>query len=127
MDNKQLIKLALKAMENAYVPYSGFKVGAALLTSEGKAYTGCNIENISFGATICAERTAMFKAISEGETSFIKLAVVSSADKITFPCGICRQVINEFMPNGEIILYGNGKTEIYSVSELLPHSFDNEF
>ncbi len=127
MDNKQLIKLALKAMENAYVPYSGFKVGAALLTSEGKAYTGCNIENISFGATICAERTAMFKAISEGETSFVKLAVVSSADKITFPCGICRQVINEFMPNGEIILYGNGKTEIYSVSELLPHSFDNEF
>lgn len=127
MDNKQLIKLALKAIENAYVPYSGFKVGAALLTSEGKAYTGCNIENISFGATICAERTAMFKAISEGETSFVKLAVVSSADKITFPCGICRQVINEFMPNGEIILYGNGKTEIYSVSELLPHSFDNEF
>ena len=127
MDNKQLIKLALKAIENAYVPYSGFKVGAALLTSEGKAYTGCNIENISFGATICAERTAMFKAISEGETSFVKLAIVSSADKITFPCGICRQVINEFMPNGEIILYGNGKTEIYSVSELLPHSFDNEF
>lgn len=126
-ENDKLIDLALKAMENAYAPYSGFKVGAALLSSRGKLYTGCNIENISYGASVCAERTAIFKAVSEGETSFSKLAVVSSSGDITFPCGICRQVLNEFMPEGEIILFGGGNTEIYRVSELIPHSFNNKF
>ena len=126
-ENGKLIDLALKTMENAYAPYSDFKVGAALLSSRGKLYTGCNIENISYGASVCAERTAIFKAVSEGETSFLKLAVVSSSEEITFPCGICRQVLNEFMPEGEIILFGGGNMEIYKVSELLPHSFNNKF
>lgn len=126
-ENDKLIDFALKAMENAYAPYSGFKVGAALISSRGKLYTGCNIENISYGASVCAERTAIFKAVSEGETSFLKLAVVSSSGEITFPCGICRQVLNEFMPEGEIILSGGGNMEIYKVSELMPHSFNNKF
>ena len=126
-ENEQLIELALRAMENAYAPYSGFKVGAALLSSGGKTYTGCNIENISYGASVCAERTALFKAVSEGETSFSKLAIVSSSGDITFPCGICRQVLNEFMPEGEIILSDGNNMEIYKVSELLPHSFNNKF
>ena len=127
MDNKELIRLALDAMARAYAPYSGFKVGAALLTSTGKVYTGCNIENISYGASICAERTAVFKAISEGEREFLRLAVVSSSGEITFPCGICRQVLNEFMPEGEIVVYGGGREEVYTVSELLPHNFNNKF
>jgi cytidine deaminase len=96
MDNFKLLELAEQAKENAYVPYSKFKVGAALLTKSGKVYTGCNVEVASFGATNCAERTAIFKAISEGETEFEKIAVASSNDDETFPCGICRQVIVEF-------------------------------
>lgn len=127
MTNRELVSLAEKAMENAYAPYSGFKVGAALLTSDGEVYTGCNIENISFGATVCAERCAVFKAVSEGKRSFLKLAIVSSSEDKTFPCGICRQVLAEFMPDGEIIIKNGEQEEVYTVSELLPHSFDNKF
>lgn len=100
MTNQELIKLALEARENSYSPYSKFKVGAALLTKEGKAYKGCNIENASFGATNCAERTAFFKAVSEGEKHFEKIAIVGGAgekpDDYAWPCGICRQVMMEF-------------------------------
>lgn len=124
MTDKDLIKIANKAKEFSYSPYSKFKVGAALLTQEGKVYTGCNIENISFGATNCAERTALFKAISEGERNFCKLAIMSSSKDFTFPCGICRQVLFEFMPNGEIIL-GNSNDEIKTLkmTELMPYQF----
>ena len=124
MDNEGLIKAAEKAMENSYSPYSNFKVGSALLTAKGGIYTGCNIENASYGATNCAERTAVFKAVSEGERKFLKIAVVSSAGDLTFPCGICRQVLAEFMPEGSIILKDkNGAVKEYTVKSLLPNSF----
>ena len=105
MDNKALIDMALKAMENAYAPYSGFKVGAALLCSDKKVYTGCNIENSSYGASNCAERTAIFKAVSEGEREFEKIAIVSSSGDFTFPCGICRQVLSEIMYDKPVVLF----------------------
>lgn len=124
MTNKDLINEAKIAMEFAYVPYSNFKVGAALLTSSGKVYRGCNIENASFGATNCAERTAIFKAISEGEILFDKIAVVSSSNEHTFPCGICRQVLGEFMPEGEVIFDNSKEILILKVSELLPYKFE---
>ncbi len=125
MDNKTLLEMAEAARENAYVPYSEFRVGAALLTKKGKVYTGCNVEIASFGATNCAERTAIFKAISEGEKEFEKIAIASSNDEETFPCGICRQVIVEFGKDIKIIL-GNSKKNIvkeYTIEQLLPHSF----
>ena len=96
MNNVELINYAKKAMNNAYAPYSNFCVGAALLTDDGTVYTGCNIENSSFGATICAERTAAVKAVSEGHRRFTKIAIVSKAGGYTYPCGICRQFLSEF-------------------------------
>lgn len=124
MDNKTLIEEAKKAMKNAYAPYSKFKVGAAVLGKSGKVYTGCNIENASFGATNCAERTAIFKGVSEGEREFDKIAIVSSSSDLTFPCGICRQVMAEFMPEGTVVLESNdGEITEFSVSSLLPSSF----
>lgn len=124
MDNKALIDMALKAMENAYAPYSGFKVGAALLCSDKKVYTGCNIENSSYGASNCAERTAIFKAVSEGEREFEKIAIVSSSGDFTFPCGICRQVLSEFMYDKTVVLFSekDGISE-FKVKELLPEAF----
>lgn len=124
MDNKALIDMALKAMENAYAPYSGFKVGAAILCSDKKVYTGCNIENSSYGASNCAERTAIFKAVSEGEREFEKIAIVSSSGDFTFPCGICRQVLSEFMYDKTVVLFSekDGIME-FKVKELLPEAF----
>lgn len=124
MDNKALIDMALKAMENAYAPYSGFKVGAALLCSDKKVYTGCNIENSSYGASNCAERTAIFKAVSEGEREFEKIAIVSSSGDFTFPCGICRQVLSEFMYDKTVVLFSekDGISES-KVKDLLPEAF----
>lgn len=124
MTNEALIIEAKKAMAFAYVPYSKFQVGAALLTKNGKLYTGCNIENASFGATNCAERTAIFKAVSEGEKQFDRIAVVSSSGQHTFPCGICRQVMSEFMPEGEVIFDNGQDMLIVKVSELLPYRFE---
>ncbi|TCT17061.1 cytidine deaminase [Natranaerovirga pectinivora] len=124
MENIELIKAAKKGMRNAYAPYSKFQVGAAVLTIKNNVYTGCNIENASFGATNCAERTAIFKAISEGEREFAKIAVVSSSNDLTYPCGICRQVLGEFMPNGEVILVDkDDNIKIYKVEEFLPYRF----
>ncbi len=127
MSNQELIKKAHEAKEYAYVPYSHFKVGAALLTKSGKVYTGCNIENASYGATNCAERTAIFKAVSEGEMEFDSIAIVSSSNELTYPCGICRQVMSEFMPDGKVIL-SNSKGQVleYTVNELLPHNFNSD-
>lgn len=125
MKSFDLLKLAEEAKGNAYAPYSKFKVGAALLTKGGKVYTGCNIENASYGASNCAERTAIFKAVSEGETEFEKIAVASSSREETWPCGICRQVMVEFSKELTVVLGDTEKNEVheYSIEELLSHSF----
>ena len=125
MENK-LIELAKNAQKKAYAPYSKFKVGAALLTKSGKIYTGANVENASYGLTCCAERIAIFKAVTEGETEFLKLVVVADTEEPISPCGACRQVMAEF-GNFEVILVGkNGNIKKTSVSELLPYSFGKE-
>lgn len=125
MNYDKLVIEANEAKKMAYVPYSNFSVGAAVITTEGKIYRGCNIENASYGATNCAERTALFKAISEGDRDFEAIAIVSSSGEFTPPCGICRQVIAEFMPKGKIILANaKGETRIYGLDDLLPVRFD---
>lgn len=127
MNNAELVKLAKKAMENAYVPYSKFKVGAALLTEDGKVFTGCNIENASFGGTNCAERTAFFKAISEGYRKFQKIAVIADNPEHTYPCGICRQVLAEFGLGLEVIVANkNEEYIVYKLSDLLPYAFTRD-
>ena len=123
---KELTEKAKKAMENAYCVYSGYKVGAAVLTLEGEIYTGCNIENGSYGATNCAERTAVFKAVSEGKRKITAVAICSEEGNETpFPCGICRQVLSEFCePEAKIIVCdGNKACYVAELSELLPYSF----
>lgn len=127
MDAKQLVDLATKAKENAYVPYSNFRVGAALLTKNGKIYTGCNIENASFGATNCAERTAIFKAVSEGNREFEAIAINADTEDLTFPCGICRQVIVEFSRDLKLYISNkNGDYKEYTIKELLPGAFTGD-
>lgn len=127
MQNRDLIEKAKEAMQYAYTPYSNFKVGAALLTKSGKVYLGCNIENSSYGATNCAERTAIFKAISEGEREFVKIAVVSTSGEETYPCGICRQVVAEHMPEGSFLFEDrNGTIKEYGMDEILPYAFTKE-
>ena len=123
MNSKELLDIAIKAKENAYVPYSNFRVGAALLGKSGKVYTGCNVECASYGATNCAERTAIFKAVSEGEKNFKAIAIVSSSNDYTFPCGICRQVIVEFGKDIDIVIAKGYDYEVYKIDELLPKSF----
>ncbi len=124
LDNKSLLKEAEKALQYAYAPYSHFTVGAALLTQSGKVYYGCNIENATYGATCCAERTAIYKAVSEGERHFVKIAVAAGDKSMASPCGICRQVLWEFMPDGDVILdNGQGQCVVYTVKELLPLGF----
>ncbi len=126
---ESLVAYAKKAMENAYTPYSNFKVGAALLTADGNIYMGCNIENSSYGATNCAERTAIFKAISEGHRQFYAIAIVGGLNGnitgICTPCGICRQVLNEFCNENMIVLLGNQSGyRKFTLGELLPLSFN---
>ena len=124
MTDEKLVALAKEAMEYAYSPYSNFKVGAALLAKDGRVFTGCNVENASYGATNCAERTAIFKAVSEGCREFDAIAIVASSGDYASPCGICRQVLAEFMPDGKVILDSNEKGMVtYLVRELLPCSF----
>lgn len=127
MTDQELVRLAKEAMENAYVPYSHFQVGAALLAKDGRVFKGCNIENASYGATNCAERTAIFKAVSEGYREFEKIAIVASSGDYASPCGICRQVLFEFMPDGKVILDSEEKgMASFSVRELLPFGFRGE-
>lgn len=128
MDYKKLSKIAIDARENAYVPYSKFKVGAAVVTEDGTIYTGCNIENASYGATNCAERTAIFKAVSEGHKKIKAIAVVGDMSTNTYPCGICRQVIVEFATeNIEIILVKNEEEYVVkTMEEILPGAFTKE-
>jgi cytidine deaminase len=124
---KELIAKAIEAREKAYVPYSNFLVGAAVKTKEGKIFTGCNIESASFTPTICAERTALSKAISEGHKEIEAIAVVGSFEEYTFPCGVCRQFIVEFGKDIKIIVAKNtDEYKIYQISDLLPHSFGPE-
>ena len=123
ISDEQLISMAKEAAKKAYVPYSHFHVGSAVLSEDNYVYTGCNIENASYGATNCAERTAIFKAVSEGEREFIRIAVTASDGSTAYPCGICLQVMNEFMPDVDIILEQDGEIVTYSLSELLPRGF----
>ena len=121
---KMLYAQALKVRENAYAPFSGFQVGAALLTEDGQVYTGVNIENSSYGATICAERTAFVKAISEGHRKFKALAVTAGDEQEALPCGICRQFMYEFSPELEIITGTDEENlNIRTLEELLPLGF----
>lgn len=124
MTNEELLARAKDGMKASYAPYSDFKVGAAVLCKDGTVFTGCNIENASYGATVCAERTALFKAVSEGYTEFEKIAIVCSLESYAWPCGICRQVMAEFMPEGKILLEdkADGIRE-FSLKELLPGAF----
>ncbi len=129
MKDTELVALAKKAAENAYVPYSGYTVGAALLAKNGRVYLGCNIENAAYGPTNCAERTAFFKAVSEGERYFEAIAVVGGKnldfrDYFT-PCGVCRQVMAEFCDESFRVLVGKNGEEYLSLTlgEILPHTF----
>ncbi len=122
---QKLITLAEEAKNYSYSPYSHFRVGAAILTKSGRVHTGCNIENIAFSPTVCAERTALFKAISEGDNQPVAVAVCTDDDEPSSPCGVCRQVINEFA-DGNAVFYLKGKGDkvvITSINELLPLSF----
>ena len=122
MTPEKLVSMALDAMQHAYAPYSGYKVGAALLCKDGSVVCGANIENAAYGPSNCAERTAMFKAVSEGAREFTAIAI-ASRDAAPWPCGACRQVLNEFAPNIRVLVTWQGGTESATLPELLPHGF----
>ena len=121
----KLVSLAIESQGKAYVPYSNYKVGAAVLTLENEFYSGCNIENAAYSPTVCAERVAIFKAISNNHTKIKKIAIVGKCDSYTYPCGVCRQVIREFCTEDcEVIIVKNvNEYKIHKFSELFPHSF----
>lgn len=128
MTDRELVNKAVEIMKSAYTPYSGFKVGAALLTEDGKVYTGCNIENASYTPTICAERVAFFDAVRDGHRKFKMIAVVGGKngiiDSFTYPCGVCRQVMREFCANDFVILSYDGKNiAMHTLEEIMPYSF----
>jgi len=125
---ESLIETAKRAREQAVAPFSNFQVGAAVKTAEGKVYTGCNIESASYGLTVCAERVAIWKALSEGERQFTEMAVVADTETLTPPCGTCRQIIWEFA-RGARIVFANleGKSEEFHIADLLPRAFDARF
>ena len=127
MNENDLIYKALKALPNAYAPYSGYKVGAALLTAEGQVFTGVNVENASYGLTICAERNALFAAISSGCRNFVALAVVADGSTAPVPCGACRQVLSEFC-GGLSIIIGDREKHYFktSLQELFPQPFGSD-
>ena len=123
-----LIEAALAARKNAHAPFSHFQVGAAIEDSDGHIHTGCNVENSTYGLTICAERVAVFKAISEGAHKFKRIAVVADTDVLTPPCGACRQILWEFCGNAELILSNlQGNTESYHLIDLFPKPFDASY
>lgn len=128
VDAEELISAALAARQNAYAPYSGFKVGAALLAKSGKIYTGCNVESATYPLTLCAERVAIFKAVSEGEAEFLAIAVTADTKRLTPPCGACRQVIWEFCGNARVLLSNlEGSRNDFEMKDLLPEAFDSTF
>jgi cytidine deaminase len=121
---EKLIGAAVASREKAYAPYSNFRVGAAILTKEGRYYTGCNIENASYGLTCCAERVALFKAVSNSERSFEAIAVTAGTDEYCSPCGACRQALAEFGTDIKVYMVnGSGNYQVRTVEELLPESF----
>jgi len=123
-----VIDAAIGARLQSVAPFSRFLVGAALRAENGKVYTGCNVESASYGLTVCAERVAIWKALSEGERQFTELAVVADTENLTPPCGTCRQIIWEFCKNATIVLANlHGRTEIVSIQDLLPRAFDARF
>ena len=131
MTDKELALKAVKALDNSYAPYSEFKVGAALLSADGRVFSGCNIENAAYPAGICAERTAIGNAISAGAREFVKIAIVGGKNgeikDFCSPCGICRQVLSEFCgENFEILLYNGETLKGYSLKELLPHNYGSD-
>ena len=124
--NRDLLTKAVEARENALAPYSGFKVGAAIRTRDGRIYTGCNIENVSYGLSICAERVALWKALSEGGHEFSEMVIVTGADILTSPCGACRQLLWEYCGDITIYLHSlKGLNEQYRLADLFPYPFDN--
>ena len=122
ISDETLLALAVSAREHSYSPYSGYAVGAALLSADGRVFQGCNIENASFGLTNCAERTAIFKAVSEGADEFTAIAIASKVSA-PWPCGACRQVLNEFAPGIRVLVTWDGGRDEMSLNELLPHGF----
>ena len=128
MTERELCQKAVAMLDMAYVPYSHFPVGAALLCKDGTVFTGCNIENAAYGATICAERTAIFKAVSEGHRDFDTLVIAGRSDDYCVPCGECRQVLNEFAPEMEVIcLNKRGEELALPLGALLPHGFNKTY
>ena len=126
--DKELIDAAAAVRENAFAPYSGFRVGSALETEDGELVTGCNVESASYGLTVCAERIAIFNALSQGKKRIRKIAVVTDTDELTAPCGACRQIIWEFGGDIPVILSNlKGKTATLTMKDLLPHAFDGTF
>jgi cytidine deaminase len=125
---QELIETAKTARLRSIAPFSNFLVGAAVKTDAGKVYTGCNVESASYGLTVCAERVAIWKALSEGERQFTELAIVADTSSLTPPCGTCRQIIWEFCKNATIVLANlRGETQTVSIKELLPRAFDARF
>ncbi|MEK6282808.1 MAG: cytidine deaminase [Acidobacteriota bacterium] len=125
---EKLIETAKAARLQSVAPFSNFLVGAALKTEGGKVYTGCNVESASYGLTVCAERVAIWKALSEGERKFSELAIVADTGQLTPPCGTCRQIIHEFCENATIVLANlRGQSETCNIEELLPRAFDARF
>ena len=122
---QELCRAAIAMLDRSYSPYSHFPVGAALECSDGTVFTGCNIENAAYGLTICAERTAIFKAISEGHRDFKRIVIAGKSEDYCVPCGSCRQVMQEFAPQMEVIcLNGKGEAKHFALKELLPYGFD---
>ncbi len=125
MNDRELLRIAKEASLNAYVPYSGFPVGAALECADGTVFTGCNVENAAYGDTICAERTAVVKAVSEGHRDFVRIAVYGEGKNYCMPCGSCRQVLSEFSPEIEVLCAQAGGSYVsYPLTRLMPYTFN---
>ncbi len=125
---EDLIELAKEARERAFAPYSKFKVGSAVISKDGKTFSGCNVESASYGLTVCAERVAIWKAVSEGETELVEIVVVADTEELTPPCGVCRQIIWEFCGDVPITMANlKGDVETVLTKELLPRAFDTKF
>ena len=128
MDTQELITAATEVRENAYAPFSDFRVGSALETEDGEIIAGCNVESASYGLTVCAERVAIWKSISQGKRKIRRIAVVADTEELTPPCGVCRQIIWEFGGDVPVTMANlNGKVETVQMKELLPRAFDTKF
>ncbi len=127
MDREGLVATAREAMKRAYAPYSGFRVGAALLGEDGAVYTGCNVENASYGLTLCAERAAVAHAVVRGARQFREIAIVTEGPRAAAPCGACRQVLSELSPRLHVVSEADGERKEWALADLLPESFDGSF